>query len=338
MRFRNFSCAVSLVVLLAAGLLGARPAVAGAVHVLSSDSDVIGSVSTIVARFEDTFLDLGRAHNVGFEELRKANPSVNAWVPGEGTEVLLPTRFVLPDAAREGVVINIAEYRIYFFYRVDDELFVATLPASVGRMDWETPLGRTRIVSRVQKPSWYPPQSVREEYAADGRSLPSVVPPGPDNPLGDYALRLGLPGYLIHGTNRPDGVGMRVTHGCIRLFPEDIEWLFPRTSVDMPVQIVNQPVKFGWDGDALFLEVHPELEGTEAEGSSMTAVTEAYVRATRERAADVDWELIAAAYRERTGVPLQVGRAIQPATEDSGAKKTAALERTAASLLAEQPL
>lgn len=289
-------------------LLPVHSVQAGEVYALSA-GDLVGATRIIAATYEDTFLDLGRTHGVGFEELRKANPAVNAWVPGEGTDVLLPTQFVLPQAPREGVVVNIAEYRIYFYYMVDDEQFVATLPASVGRMDWATPIGRTRIVSRVAKPSWYPPQSVREEYAADGRELPRVVPPGPDNPLGDYALRLGLPGYLIHGTNRPDGVGMRVTHGCIRLFPEDIEWLFPRTAIDMPVQIVNQPVKFGWQDDELFIEVHPELEENGERSRGMTAVTEAYVQATRERAATVDWELIAKVYRERTGVPVRVGRA-----------------------------
>ena len=290
-----------------AALLPEQLSRAGDVHALGAD-DLVGTTQVIATRYEDTFLDLGRSHGVGFEELRKANPDVNAWVPGEGTNVLLPTQFILPQAPREGVVVNIAEYRIYFYYTVDGDAYVATLPASVGRMDWATPLGRTRIVSRVAKPSWYPPQSVRDEYAADGRELPRVVPPGPDNPLGEYALRLGLPGYLIHGTNRPDGVGMRVTHGCIRLFPEDIEWLFPRTAVDMPVQIVNQPVKFGWQGDALFLEVHPELDGAEEGLQGMTAVTEAYVQATRERTAAVDWALIARVYRERTGVPVRVGQ------------------------------
>jgi len=307
-------------------VLSVPPASAGAVHALPEGTDVIGATRTISARYQDTFLDIGRTHNVGFEELRKANPGVNAWVPGEGTEVLLPTRFVLPQSIREGVVINLAEYRVYFFYAVDGEQFVATLPASVGRMDWATPIGRTRIVSRVSKPSWYPPQSVREEYAADGRELPRVVPPGPENPLGDYALRLALPGYLIHGTNRPDGVGMRVTHGCIRLFPEDIEWLFPRTAIDMPVQIVNQPIKFGWDGDMLLLEVHPALDSTDATAASMTAVTEAYVRATRERDAIIDWDTVVEVYRARSGVPVQVGRAQQ-----TGIKKAAATTAAASS-------
>jgi L,D-transpeptidase ErfK/SrfK len=135
-----------------------------------------------------------------------------------------------------------------------------TYPMSIGRMDWETPLGPTRVVSKVRDPSWYPPASVRAEHEADGRPLPRIVPPGPDNPLGGFAMRLALPGYLIHSTNRPAGVGMRVTHGCIRMFPEDIGFLFERVGIDTPVQIINEPVKLGWDGDELLIEVHRTLD------------------------------------------------------------------------------
>jgi L,D-transpeptidase ErfK/SrfK len=303
---------------------------AGNVHALESDSDLVGRVSILTSRYEDTMVDIGRANSVGFEELRRANPGVDPWLPGEGTELLLPTAFVLPRAERQGLVVNIAEYRVYFYYREGDQQFVATVPASIGRMDWSTPLGRTKIVARAERPSWYPPESVRQEAAEDGRDLPRVVPPGPDNPLGDYALRLGLPGYLIHGTNRPAGVGMQVTHGCIRLFPEDIEWLFPRASVNTPVQIVNQPVKFGWFGDELYLEVHPPLAvGGEEATLSMTRLTEEYVRVTRERPADVDWQLITEVFSLRRGVPVRVG-ALKPARETAGHKK-AAVETAASS-------
>jgi len=127
-------------------------------------------------------------------------------------------------------------------------------------MDWETPLGNTKVISKVVNPSWYPPKSVRDEHAAQGRPLASIVPPGPNNPLGDRAMRLGLPGYLIHGTNRPAGVGMRVTHGCLRMFPEDIRYLFDLIAVDTPVRIINEPLKIGWQDDVLVLEAHPILD------------------------------------------------------------------------------
>jgi L,D-transpeptidase ErfK/SrfK len=297
-------------------LLAMQAATARNVYALAeTGTDVVGALSHTQSRYEDTLIDLGRLHNLGFEELRRANPQIDPWLPGEGSKILLPNAFVLPQSERRGIVINIAEYRIYYFYRVEGRAFVATAPASVGRMDWATPLGRTAITAKVRRPSWYPPASVRKEYAEDGWKLARIVPPGPDNPLGEYALRLGLPGYLIHGTNRPDGVGMRVTHGCIRLFPEDIEWLFPRVDVNTPVQIVNQPVKFGWQGDDLYLEVHPALEvvedpdaGSEGENAdTMTLVTQAYVRATAEREGQVDWQRVAQTFEAKLGIPVKVG-------------------------------
>jgi L,D-transpeptidase ErfK/SrfK len=178
-------------------------------------------------------------------------------------------------------------------------------------MDWSTPLGRAAVVSKVRNPAWYPPDSVRREHEEDGRPpLPRVVPPGPANPLGAYAMRLSVPGYLIHGTNKPDGIGMRVTHGCIRMYPEDIQWLFPQVSVQTPVQLVHQPFKMGWSGDALLLEVHRPLdEADEAAGSELTLINRLYIQATAERDADMDWELVEQTYRQRTGLPVVVGKA-----------------------------
>ncbi len=269
-------------------------------------SRLVGSPQSVVASYEDTFIEIGRANNLGYEEMRLANPEIDPWLPGSGATVILPKQYVLPQAEQRGVVINLAEYRLYYFFEQDGKNYVATWPASIGRMDWETPLGLTRIVAKNRMPSWYPPQSVRDEHAADGRDLPRVVPPGPDNPLGEYALRLGLPGYLIHGTNRPAGVGMRVTHGCIRLFPEDIEWLFAQANVKTPVRIVNQAYKFGWFGDELFLEVHPALEGEDGV-VSMSAVTRAYVAATGESEAVVDWDVVMQVAAGPSGMPVKVG-------------------------------
>ena len=277
-------------------------------EIQSTSPDLVGQRQSVSSSYADTFTDLGRLHNLGYEELRAANPAVDPWLPGEGTEIILPTEFVMPRVERDGIVINLAEFRVYYFFGAGTESYVATLPASIGRMDWETPLGTTSIIAKVRRPSWYPPESVRLEYAAEGRKLDRVVPPGPDNPLGNYALRLGLAGYLIHGTNKPAGVGMRVTHGCIRLFPEDIKWLYTKVGVATPVRFINQPIKFGWKGDALYLEVHPVLStaGT-ADKSAMTLITEEYVLATQEFEADADWELIARTFSEKTGVPVRVG-------------------------------
>ncbi|MEM9335857.1 MAG: L,D-transpeptidase family protein, partial [Pseudomonadota bacterium] len=284
-------------------LLFVQPALADT-YVLPPDGiDVVGSLSTVIATQDDTLVDLAREHGLGYYDIVRANPDVNPWVPGEGTEIVLPRRFILPSAPREGVVLNLAEYRMYYYPAptAGEEPVVMTFPISIGRMDWETPLGITQVIQKAERPAWYPPKSIREEHAAEGRPLPAVVPPGPDNPLGDFAMRLGLPGYLIHGTNRPAGVGMRVTHGCIRMFPEDIEFVFPKISLKTKVRIVNEPIKIGWDGDALVMEAHPVLESApdpEAEEpveqiipkDPLTYVTEQFIVATEERAGRLDWD------------------------------------------------
>ena len=250
--------------LLLAGLLAAASARAEIFYLPPPAESVIGAVSTVRSMAEDTLVDIARRHGLGYTDIVRANPDVDPWLPGEGTEIVLPTRFVLPDAPRVGLVLNLAEYRMYYFPRprAGEPAVVHTYPISIGRMDWETPLGRTRVIAKNVRPAWYPPESIRQEHLENGDPLPRVVPPGPDNPLGEFAMRLGLPGYLIHGTNRPAGVGMRVTHGCVRMFPEDIEVLFGEIAVDTPVRIVNQPVKFGWQDDRLFLEVHETLESS----------------------------------------------------------------------------
>jgi L,D-transpeptidase ErfK/SrfK len=282
------------------------------VFVLLPGEQVIGAMGQVPARHEDTLTDIARRHGLGYEDIVKANPAVDRWLPGEGTMVELPTRFVMPDAPRQGLVVNIAEYRMYYYYSENGQDVVATFPISIGRMDWATPIGRWAVTAKNKNPAWYPPESIRAEHAADGRYLPRMVPPGPDNPLGEYAIRLSLPAYLIHGTNRPAGVGMRVTHGCIRMYPEDIEWLFPRVSVNTAVRIVNQPYKLGWSGDYLYLEVHPPLEEDElTRQRELSAITELYVRATAERAAELDWELVEEVWRRQQGVPVRVGWAAQ---------------------------
>jgi L,D-transpeptidase ErfK/SrfK len=302
-------------------------------------SDVIGAISTVTTRYEDTLVDIARRHGLGYQDIVRANPDVNVWLPGEGVEVILPTRFVLPPGPRKGLVLNLAEYRMYYFPKPKEgePAYVYAYPMSIGRMDWETPLGRTKIVAMAKDPAWYPPQSVRDEHAADGDPLPRIVPPGPDNPLGSRALRLGIPGYLIHGTNRPAGVGMRVSHGCIRMFPEDIEFLFQHIGVNTAVRIINAPVKIGWDGESLVAEVHPLLESPQPlveeslrriekldadielpEVSSpskdpLTQVTEQFITATAERAGQLDWDLVEVLVKRSDGIPETVGVSIKNA-------------------------
>jgi len=285
----------------------------GTEYLLPANGDnVVGVVTTAIAEHEDTLIEIGRRYGVGYEELISANPGIDPWLPGAGTEILIPTRFILPDAPREGIVVNLPEHRLYYYppAKAGQPKVVRTYPISTGKMDWKTPLGVTRIVSKQERPNWYPPASVREAHAARGEPpLPAVVPAGPDNPLGEHALRLGIPSgaYLIHGTNRPAGVGMQVTHGCIRLYPEDIAELFGLVPVNTKVNLVNQPSKIGWLRGTLYFEQHPLLEGAGDPGPDALGALKQNVAAAAEgRPVDVDWDGVEHAFRVGSGVPAPV--------------------------------
>lgn len=228
---------------------------------LPEQGDIIGEYYTVtVENPEDTLIDIARRHNIGYEEIRMANPDVSLWVPGEGTEVVIPARYILPPAPREGVVVNLSELRLYY-YPADKPGIVETYPVSVGREEFATPVGITRTTVKVKDPAWAPPASMRREAAERGEPAPSIVPPGPDNPLGRHAILLAMPSYLIHGTNRPDGVGMRVSRGCIRMYPEDIESLYERLPSGTQVNLMDAPFKAGWAADGtLFVQSYPQLE------------------------------------------------------------------------------
>lgn len=274
-----------------------------------SDVDLVGAITTVEARHHETLLDIARAHDLGFEDIVRANPGLDPWIPGEGSEVILPTRYILPRAPRQGVVLNLPELRMYYYPKpVKGEApLVVTYPISIGRMDWQTPIGETHVVKKVTNPAWYPPESIRKEHAEDGRPLPKVVPAGPDNPLGAFAIRLAIPGYLIHSTNKPAGVGMRVTHGCIRMYPEDIETLFSDIPVGEKVLIINQPYKVGWSLDGLYMEAHMPLEeDAETLGKDMTSVTEMLVAATSKRNGPVDWDRVRVIFEQADGLPARM--------------------------------
>ena len=313
---------------------------------IGEGDEVFGEVQVVEARFEDTFVSLARTYNVGFEELKQANPGVDAWLPGAGTKITIPTLYVLPRAPHRGIVVNVAELRLYYF-PADSKpppegvpagsQRVITHPISIGRLDWSTPLGVTSITGKVSNPSWYPPQSIRDEHAARNDLLPRIVPPGPDNPLGKHAMRLALGSYLIHGTNKPSGVGMRVTHGCIRMFPEDIEALYKTVPVGTSVNIVNQPVKLGWTADGtLYLEAHPALHESNFDGESvtddvaveepvqespLTSLMRAYVAATEERRVVLDWNAAERVAQSTSGVPeaVSVAGSVTPLTAEIAA-------------------
>lgn len=276
------------------------------------DVDVIGQVETITASRDETLLDIARRYDLGQNEILLANPSVDRWLPEENSVVVLPNRFILPNVERTGLVLNLPEMRMYFFPKPapGETPVVITHPVSVGRMDWESPLGKTTIISKKQDPDWRPPQSLKDEAIAEGdEPLPDIVKAGPDNPLGRYAMRLGIPGYLIHSTNKPYGVGMRVTHGCLRMYPEDIERLFENIPVGTPVHLINQPIKLGWLAGSLFVELHPPLEeDAENYANYMQSVLDAIAEFTAPDEINLSGRALWQTIEHQDGIPVAVTR------------------------------
>lgn len=285
---------------------------------LAPQQEVIGETQVIFARYENTFSAIGRQYNLGYEEMRRANPGVDQWLPGEGTPIYLPTQTILPEAPRKGIVVNVPAMRLYYFTAEKaaeggaEISKVSTHPVGIGTEGWATPFGEAKVMQKAKDPVWYVPASVRKEHAERGDPLPSIVQPGPDNPLGKFAMTLSLPGYLIHGTNKPAGVGMRSSHGCIRLYPEDIEALFGRVGRGTEVHLVNQPVLAGWHEGQLYLEVHPPLaeETHDLIAEADAALNRALERAgTAAVAVTIDRAAIEKIVTEQRGIPFPVLRA-----------------------------
>ncbi len=275
----------------------------------SADNNVVGQVQMVTARYQDTLSDIARRFKLGYEEITQANPQVDPLLPGAGTLVLLPTQFVLPDAPREGIVLNLANMRLFYYPKPQgsESPVVRTFPIGIGRIGWSTPIGRTKVVSKRKNPSWHVPASIRKEHAQMGDPLPAVVRAGPNNPLGQFAIRLNIPGYLIHGTNKPDGVGMRVSHGCIRLYPEDIKALYPQIPVGTPVHIVNQPILAGWLNGEPYLEVHKPFEDHPGDwNTELGSLLNGVLSENQRSRTAIDWEKAAQLLRDPPGFPIPI--------------------------------
>lgn len=230
---------------------------------INSDTGMVGMPITLYTRTGDTLPDIARHFGLGYSDIIEANPGIDPWVPASGSRVTVPLQFILPDSPRKGIVLNLPNMRMFYYPKPGkkkDANEVITYPIGIGREGWSTPTGKTRVTAKVANPAWTVPDSILREHEENGDPLPRVVKAGPENPLGLYALRLGFPRYLIHGTNRPYGVGMRISHGCVRLYPENIEPLFQDVSVGTPVRIVKQPYLLAWHQSMLYLEAHKPLE------------------------------------------------------------------------------
>ncbi|TWI53459.1 L,D-transpeptidase ErfK/SrfK [Pseudomonas duriflava] len=304
------SRASSVACLSLATLLAAGSASALELPLPPPGEDIVGQVQVIKAAYEDTFADLGERYDIGYLEMVAANPGVDAWLPGAGTEVVLPTRFILPPGPREGVVINLAEYRMYYYPKDGSSVF--TYPLGIGREGWGSPITNTRITGKIKDPSWYPPASIRAEHAAEGDPLPKVVPPGPDNPLGPYKMTLALPGYLIHGSNKKFGIGMRVSHGCFRMLNNNLTELVGMIPVGTPVRIINEPYKFGISDGKLYLEAHEPLSTDDGQPAMLdrhTAVVNAMIRREDLNGqVDLNWDLVRDIVTAQDGLPVEVAK------------------------------
>lgn len=279
------------------------------------DDDVVGAVQITIASPEDTLPDIARRFNVGYEEIVRANPGVDPWLPGAGRSVVMPTRFILPDAPREGIIINVAAMRLYYFppHKKGEPQIVYTHPIGIGKVGWLTPQGATTVVSHVKDPIWRPSAALRKDHFKDnGEDLPAMVEPGPDNPLGKFELTLGWRGYLIHGTNKPYGVGLRSSHGCIRLYPEDIEKIYAMVTNGTPVRVVNQPFLFGSHDQQLYLQAYSVLEDDprdwdHAQKKLLSHALAAHIQKTLQAAgSQMDWQSVAAITHAPRGIPVPV--------------------------------
>lgn len=299
-----------LLFILILNLCSAPPAKALRYVLDDSGATLIGEIVTTEAGERDTLLDIARLYGFGYQDMKLVNPELDTWLPGAGQKVILPAQFVLPAARQEGIVLNIPEMRLYYYPppAKGGPREVLTYPLGIGREGWATPYIATRIIEKKVRPSWYPPESIRREHAEAGDPLPKVVRPGPDNPLGDYAMRLGRPEYLIHGTNKPYGIGMRVSHGCIRLYPEDIEALFAEVTLKTPVNIINQPYKLGVKDEVIYLEAHPFLqEDSEQYQNNLTSVVSLLIDMAGGRDYELDWDKAHEAINRPTGLPVAIG-------------------------------
>ena len=303
--------------LLLAGLIGTAQAT---VYELPADgSSVVGTDIHIKTVFKDTLLDIARRNSLGYYEIIRANPGVDMWLPGEGTDVMLPGRRILPPGPREGIVVNLPEHRLYYYPKPKkgEKPVVITYPVSIGKMDWKTPIGETRVIQKEKHPTWYPPESVRKEHIANGDPIPAIVKAGPDNPLGDFAMRLaaGNGTYLIHGTNNPMAVGMAITHGCVRMYPEDVAALFPLIPVGTKVWLINEPVKVAFVDGELFLEAHPQVD-EEGQNTStepdLNLLSDKLDQALGTTTAAIHWDFAKEALQAANGIPTVVGLEADP--------------------------
>lgn len=273
---------------------------------LSDAQNMVGTLAVVDTRENDSLPDIARHYGLGYNDITIANRQISPWTPGADKRVLLPLRFILPDAPHKGIVLNLANMRL-FYYPKQQPNTLYTYPVGIGRQGWNTPMGLTSIAAKKANPAWTVPASIHREHALKGDPLPKVVRSGPNNPLGSYAMPLGFPGYLIHGTNKPYGIGMQISHGCVQLYPEDIEVLFKQAKVGMPVRIVHQPYMTAWDQDMLYLEAHEPLEKWAKQKPTLKKkLLKDLRKISTQKQLTVDWDKVERVLQRADGIPTPI--------------------------------
>jgi L,D-transpeptidase ErfK/SrfK len=287
-------------------MLAALPARA-ATFALAPGQEIVGAPSQYLTRQEDTLLDVARNHDLGYAQIMTVNPGIDPWLPGADRQVTIPSVYLLPPGPRKGIVIDLAAQRLYYFPK--DGKTVETFPIGTGAEAGMTPRGTTKVIQKIPNPAWYPPASIRKERP----ELPGRVAPGPDNPLGAYAMRLGWTSYLIHGSNQEFGVGRNVSHGCIRIYSFDIERLFHEVPVGTPVRVIDQPMRFAWVDGALYLLMPPSHAQIDeiSENRPMSAglpkdFEKRVTEAAGDQAARIDWAKVRLIGEIRPGMPIAI--------------------------------
>ncbi|MBI5666261.1 MAG: SPOR domain-containing protein [Nitrospirae bacterium] len=276
---------------------------------VAKGDDVIGRLAFISLEKGDTLPDIARHFSLGINGVSAANPGVDIWAPQAGERVMLPLSFILPDAPRKGIVINLAAMRLFQFRGDSESLEVLTYPVGVGTDERPSPTGQMNVWRKVTRPTWHVPASIAEDHRKKGDPLPAKVLPGPQNPLGEYALYLSEPSYLIHGTNKPASIGLRATNGCIRLYPEDVKKLYENTPAKTPVYIVDQPYLIGQRNGVVYLEVHAPLEDQDVvEFDKMYAKLK---NIEKESGRALDWNNVKKVLAEARGITVPIFEIVQ---------------------------
>lgn len=281
---------------------------------ISKDDDIIGQLAFVRSEKGDTLPDIARHFGLGINEISAANPGVDIWVPEGGGRIVLPLSHILPDSARKGIVINLAAMRL-FQYKGDGKSpsAVSTYPVGVGTLERPSPTGQMYVQRKMARPTWYVPASIAEDHRKKGDPLPAKVLPGPENPLGEYALYLSKSTYLMHGTNKPYSIGLNATNGCIRLYPENVKKLYENTPVNTPVRILHQPYLIGYRNGVLYMEVHAPLDGS---SKSELEKTYTMLKSMEKKYGQMlDWKKIKETVAEARGVPVPIYYGISQANE-----------------------